>query len=42
MIGAAIATAVEHILVPIIKFAIHFATTYKLLAREETQTYAGA
>jgi len=42
MIGGAIATAVEHILVPIIKFAIHFATTYKLLARQETQAYAGA
>lgn len=41
MIGAAIATAVEHILVPIIKFAVHFATTYKLLLRQETQTYAG-
>ena len=30
MKGAAIATAVEHILLPIVKFAIQFATTYKL------------
>jgi len=33
--GGAIATAVEHIFVPIIKFAIHFATTYKIMEKQE-------
>jgi len=33
--GGAIATAVEHFLVPIIKFAIHFATTYKIMEKKK-------
>ena len=35
MKGAAIATTIEHVLLPIIRFAIHFASTYNLLEKEE-------
>lgn len=41
MKGAAIATTIEHILLPIIRFAIHFATTYNLLEKENTQILPG-
>lgn len=41
MKGAAIATAVEHILLPIVKFAIQFATTYKLTEKLGEQNIQG-
>jgi hypothetical protein len=41
MKGAAIATCIEHIVLPIIRFAIHFAATYNLLEKEVVDTLPG-
>ena len=35
MQGAAIATCIEHVVLPIVRFAIHFATTYNLAEKED-------
>jgi len=41
MKGAAIATCIEHILLPILRFALHFAATYNLLERDAEENLPG-
>jgi len=41
MKGAAIATTIEHLLLPIIRFAIFFAYTYNLTEKEEPHAHPG-